>query len=318
MTMRAINDFTVGWVCALPVELAAARVMLDEEYPSLPQPATDTNNYTLGRIGPHDVVMACLPAGQMGNNQAAHVASQMRSTFPSLRTNVLVGIGGGVPSEENDIRLGDVVISQPTGIHGGVVQYDFGRTGPNGRITRSGSSNAPPTAMLTGLAVLRARLSERSTAMAENLRAFSKYPEFACPGHEDDTLYIASSRHVNGHDCTECSRDDVVQRAQRVSRDPVPFFGNIASGNQVMRDGSTRDRYSEDLGTVLCFEMEAAGLVNNFPALVIRGICDYADAHKNKKWQHYAAATAVAWAKALLAIMPTATTSSHGEQNCKC
>ena len=51
------------------------------------------------------------------------------------------------------------------------------------------------------------------------------------------------------------------------------------------------------------FEMEAAGLMNNFPCLVIRGICDYADSHKNDRWQPYAAATAAAYAKNLLYVI---------------
>ena len=49
--------------------------------------------------------------------------------------------------------------------------------------------------------------------------------------------------------------------------------------------------------------MEAAGLMDSFPCLVIRGICDYADSHKNKRWQPYAAATAAAFAKELLGVI---------------
>src|SRR5277367_2801079 len=106
------EDYTVGWVCALPIELAAAAEMLDEEHQGLPQHANDTNLYTLGRIGEHNVVIACLPAGQMGTNSAAAVAAQMKSKFVSIRFSLMVGIGGGVPSGESDIRLGDVVVSQ--------------------------------------------------------------------------------------------------------------------------------------------------------------------------------------------------------------
>jgi len=65
----------------------------------------------------------------------------------------------------------------------------------------------------------------------------------------------------------------------------------------------TRDQLRKDLG-VLCVEMEAAGLMDEFPCLVIRGICDYADSRKNKKWQPYAAATAAGYAKELLSILP--------------
>ena len=57
-----------------------------------------------------------------------------------------------------------------------------------------------------------------------------------------------------------------------------------------MKNGTEHDRISKDLKGILCFEREAAGLTNNFPCLVIRGICDYADPHKNVLWQKYAAA----------------------------
>ena len=54
---------------------------------------------------------------------------------------------------------------------------------------------------------------------------------------------------------------------------------------------------------VLCFEMEAAGIVNTLPCLVVRGICDYSDSHKNKRFQESAAATAASYAKLLLSYM---------------
>jgi nucleoside phosphorylase len=71
-----------------------------------------------------------------------------------------------------------------------------------------------------------------------------------------------------------------------------------------MRHGKTRERWRRE-SDVLCFEMEAAGLMNSFPCLVIRGICDYADSHKNKRWQEYAAATAAAYVKELLYVIPS-------------
>src|SRR5271170_736931 len=150
-----IQDYTVGWVCALPIELAAATEMLDEEHQDVPQDGNDTNLYTLGRIGEHNVVLACLPAGQMGTSSAAAVAIQMQSKFTSLRFSLMVGIGGGVPSAESDIRLGDVVISQPHMQYGGVVQYDFGKTGASGFV-RTGFLNTPPAILLNALSKLRA------------------------------------------------------------------------------------------------------------------------------------------------------------------
>src|SRR5436190_5971587 len=91
------QDYTVGWICALSTELTAAMAMLDEEHPALPRPPQDNNTYTLGRIGGHNVVIACLPAGQTGNNSAATVASQMRYSFMSIRFGLMVGLEEASP-----------------------------------------------------------------------------------------------------------------------------------------------------------------------------------------------------------------------------
>ena len=92
-----------------------------------------------------------------------------------------------------------------------------------------------------------------------------------------------------------------VDRAQRKPGDMRVHYGLIASGNQVIKDAKFRDSLNESLGgNVLCVEMEAAGLMNDFPCIVIRGICDYADSQKNKDWQEHAAAIAAACAKELL------------------
>jgi len=79
------------------------------------------------------------------------------------------------------------------------------------------------------------------------------------------------------------------------------YYGLIVSRNQVIKDATFRDKLNKDLsGNVLCVEIEAAGLMDNFPCIVIRGIYDYTDSHKNKDWQEHAAAIAAAFAKELL------------------
>lgn len=102
--------------------------------------------------------------------------------------------------------------------------------------------------------------------------------------------------------CKNCDKDMIVKRPPRSNDHPVVHYGLVASGNQVMKHARTRDALARELG-VLCFEMEASGLMDNFPCLVIRGICDYADSHKNKQWQEYAAAAAAAYAKELLCLI---------------
>jgi nucleoside phosphorylase len=109
--------------------------MLDVEHEDLEQAENDPNLYALGQVAGHNVVLACLPAGQTGTVSAAAVATQLMATFKWIRFVLMVGIGGGVPGKE-DIRLGDVVVSQPYQRHGGVIQYDLEsqlRTGSRGQ-----------------------------------------------------------------------------------------------------------------------------------------------------------------------------------------
>ncbi len=106
-----IQDYTVRWVCSLPIKLAAAMTMLDEEYESIPHSNNDSNIYTLSCIGYHNVILACLPGGQIGTNSAAVVATRMQLKFPSLCLGLMVGIGGGVLNMEmvyNSVMLSTV------------------------------------------------------------------------------------------------------------------------------------------------------------------------------------------------------------------
>lgn len=303
------EDFTVGWICALPLELAAAVAILDEEYSSLPQHSQDHNNYTLGRIRGHNVAIACLSSGVTGTTSAAVAASYLLVTFPSIRFGLMVGIGGGAPSLDYDIRLGDVVVSRPTATFGGVIQYDFGKTVQEGRFMQTGSLNKPPDVLLKAVSSLEARHDLGKAELPEHLsQMLSKYPKLqktsAYQGAQEDRLFEADYNHPTGNPtCANCEPSRLVTRFDREDELPSVHHGLIASANQVMRDGVTREKLRKELN-VLCFEMEAAGLMDHFPCLVVRGICDYADTHKNKRWQRYAAAVAAAYAKEFLGIIP--------------
>jgi nucleoside phosphorylase len=306
----ATREYTVGWICALPVELAAAQAMLDEEYAELPRAKFDPNLYTLGRIGEHNVVITCLPAGHMGIGPAAAGAARMVSRFRSIRFGLMVGIGGGVPSASVDIRLGDVVVSHPFRQHGGVVQYDLGKTVRAGQTIRTGSLNSPPPVLLNAVSQFRADRFRGRDSFHQYMVGFQALPRFGRANSGPDFLFRPSYAHRGRLGCDGCDKEQHVQRSARQQPEQVEVhYGTIASGNQVMRDGITRDLLSQELGGVLCFEMEAAGLMNGFPCLVIRGISDYADSHKSKLWQPYAAATAAACAKAILFFVPPSETS---------
>jgi nucleoside phosphorylase len=218
----------------------------------------------------------------------------------------MVGIGGGVPSANADIRLGDVVVSQPQRSFGGVVQYDFGRTTPNG-FELIGSLNSPPQILLSAVGTVQANTMVNESTLPDCLSTLERIPIFQRRRVGPDLLFKAAYNHKRGDMCDQCSSESRQPRPKRESGAEVTVhYGTIASGNQVMKDAAERDRVSAELGGVLCFEMEAAGLMNSFPCLVIRGISDYADTHKNYKWQAHAAGTAAAYAKELLTVMPAA------------
>ena len=136
---------------------------------------------------------------------------------------------------------------------------------------------------------------------------------FQYQGSEHDQLFEASYDHDGGgKGCEKCDKERLLVREPRDTTDPVIHYGLVGSANQVMKHGATREELRREKG-VLCFEMEAAGLMDTFPCLVIRGICDYSDSHKNKRWQPYAAATAAAYAKELLEIIPASQVTSIKE-----
>ncbi|KAM5376321.1 hypothetical protein ACJZ2D_005543 [Fusarium nematophilum] len=137
--------------------------------------------------------------------------------------------------------------------------------------------------------------------------------KYARPAAELDRLFVASYDHVEGSNdgsatlCDRCDVSQLVQRLTRPNKHCKIHYGKVAPGNQVMTHGETQDRLAHELGAI-CFEMEAAGLVDaNLACLVVRGIGDYADSHKNNQWRGYAAAAAAAaaYTKELLSIIPT-------------
>jgi nucleoside phosphorylase len=305
------EDYTVAWVCALPLEAAAARVMLDKIH-SPPQEISDQNAYDFGELNGHNIVIAYLPSGVYGKVSAAGVVSRMRATFSQLRFALMVGIGGGVAgSGKNDIRLGDVVVSKPGPKHSGVIQYDYGKAIQGGAFEPTGTTNKPPSMLLSHLSQLEARKMTPEDGENDVLDIVQQVLEnnsqmrekFGAPETGTDLLFHPSYRHTEGDSCDKCDKEWLVKRPPRRSKAPHIHYGLIASGDQVMKDSQTRDRLAEQHG-ILCFEMEAAGLMDELPTLVVRGICDYCDSHKQKQWQGCAALTAAAWAKALLSVVP--------------
>jgi nucleoside phosphorylase len=298
------DDYRVAWICALPLEKAAARNMLDELHVTPPQPEHDKNIYTFGAISGHNVVIVC--QGDMGTTAAAVVATRMDGTFRRLRFGLLVGIAGGVP-DQKDIRLGDVVISKGDGLSGGILIHDRGKAIPGGFESRP-FLNGVPEVLRNAISELESRLMDQdnkiSKYIAEATQRNPRFSDFGSPTALTDKLFESGYTHVNREEgtCSKCNNDFLVPRPPR--KGPIVHFGAVASGNQVIKDSLERLGILAAHRGVLAVEMEAAGLMNVFGCATVRGICDYADSHKNDGWQPYAAAVAAAVAKEVLEIVP--------------
>ncbi|KAH6621564.1 hypothetical protein B0J18DRAFT_467135 [Chaetomium sp. MPI-SDFR-AT-0129] len=312
------NTYTVGWICALSTEYTAARCFLDEKHEQPTSVAAhDGNIYTVGKMGNHNVVIAVMPEGVYGTTSAAAVARDMLHSFPNVRIGLMVGIGGGAPSAKNDIRLGDIVIGSPTAGEGGVMQYDMGKAMQGQGFKATGSLNQPPRLLLSAVSALKAeyqdydgdrhKIVETVGGLLQKKKRLNR--QYGKPDPSTDVLYVSTKVHGNPDRLCDvtCAQDKraIIQRPERaidVEEELRIFHGLIGSANQVMKDATIRDRLAAEKN-VLCFEMEAAGLMNHFPCLVIRGICDYSDSHKNKAWQGYAAMVAAAYARDLLDLI---------------
>ncbi|CAG7561908.1 unnamed protein product [Fusarium equiseti] len=325
--------------------------MLDEEHPALRvQSEQDGNNYLLGRIGPHNVAVTSLP--QAGTNRAATAAKSMQTTFPNVRFCLMVGVGGGVPRKDsswNDVRLGDVVVSEPTEQGGGVIQYDLGKREVDG-FRRLGTLNKPPGLLLSAMKTLHTtkNLSRAISDLVNDAFMDEEDPdeEWTYPKRARDVLfntdYYQTTKSIDllvacgaalffpaiyleawpwnterQRSClslfiwTSCFmsslwiitiwylRSKPVRRTPRRTNRPKIHYGNIGSGNSVIKNAVERDELAKR-DNVICFEMEAAGIMDDFPCLVIRGISDYADSYKRWDWQPYASAVAAAYGRKLL------------------
>ncbi|KAH7240276.1 nucleoside phosphorylase domain-containing protein [Fusarium redolens] len=334
------NSFRVAIVCALPREADAVTLLFDEFWDEISDPYgredSDTNTYITGRIGRHNVVLVTLPGP--GTNNAAAGAAYLTLSYRNLKLALLVGTCGGMPRiNDMDAYLGDVVISKT------IIQYDFGRLYPGHFIIkdapedRIGRANKDIRTMLASFEMefMRKRLKIAATSHLSHLQEVAKEQdrkaEYQYPGTKQDRLFPPDYSHNHRKSCSVCSDDsnvfceaafkyscieagcDLSKLIPRDREDDLPegadftpeiFIGRLGSANQVVKSGVDRDELAarHDLDA---FEMEGAGIWDEIPTMIIKGISGYADSHRNEAWKDFAAATAASVAKAILGRYPS-------------
>ena len=256
----------------------------------------------------------------------------MRSSYNSIRLAVLVGICGGVSRiDDSDVFLGDVIVSRL------ITQYDYGRHYPGHFSVKDTLEDSLARAKKDIRALLaafetelmRERLQDEASAHLKHLQQAASRKRRSAnhqyAGAVNESLYRAEYIHKHRNSfptgvcdidgpsfcqlaskasCTEagCDPAELIVRPRHEDTPdfrPEIFFGRIGSGNTVVRGAWTRDRTATQ-HDLIALEMESAGTWDEFPCIVVKEPCDYADSHKNKIWQNFAAATAASVTKAIL------------------
>jgi nucleoside phosphorylase len=293
------DDYTIAWLAVLPIEAEAALGMLDKKHEGQFESVRgDDYIYVGGEINGHNVVVATWPAGQnYGVGAAAALVNQVKARFSNIWFALLVGVAAGLPNlsptdpaKRRDIRLGDVLVCVPEKASSGIIHYDLGKDTEGGFVLNGRQAETPAIvrAAIGNIQLLKKKPFRAGNEFARQLALFQSDAEdakFWCRSQEEDNLF-AGSEEIKREPRDESERTRV-------------WYGNIGSGNSMMRNPHRRDELRDE-HDLIGLEMEASGIMNTLPTGVIRGVCDYGDGQKNKDWQPYAAAVAAVYARGIL------------------
>ena len=324
------EDYHVAIICALGIESKAVTGIFDKIHETSVnlwcKTNGDHNAYTTGRIGKHNVVLTYMPG--LGKANASTVASTIKTTFRNIALALVVGICGGAPctlgKDTKDIHLGDVVISTE------IKQTDLGRNYSDSFIAKTsneGNHGLPARSIQSFLSKLQNLHSSLETKVRSGTQALLSHFSYQAPDVKSEILYDSNYLHKhhessNRPQCRICSSSPIAvcdqsrslscqdlscdtkkenqQWRENVFKGPAIHFGPISSTDTVLKNGAARDALIAN-HKVIAFEMEGAGVSNtDLPTIVVKGVCDFADSHKNKDWQEYAAITAAAGSRVLL------------------
>ncbi|UKZ79847.1 hypothetical protein TrVFT333_007610 [Trichoderma virens FT-333] len=302
--------------------------------------AGDMNSYRTGRIGRHNIVLLLLSGmGKVrAAHAAANLHSSFTRLRLVLLVGGCAATPRIDDAEIllGDVIISTGVVQYDFGrkYPGGFVRKDSARD----NLSKPCKEVENILAALQ-VSNMKSLLAERTAGLLlrlQNTTAKHGYGiKYQYPGIREDKLYEATYRHkhhVAITDCSVCSQSDnivcdaalqtpcedlgcekshlvyrkrlekklqICQSGDISHQNPAIFFGIFGSGDMVMRSGEDRDALA-DREKVIAFEMEAAGIWEEVPSIIIKGAFDYGDSHKNKRWQAFASATAACAARAVI------------------
>ncbi|KAK1780029.1 hypothetical protein QBC45DRAFT_477241 [Copromyces sp. CBS 386.78] len=301
--------------------------------------AGDTNIYAHARIGNLNVVLITLPEMGKGQAALAAGTLTTTYPKVSLVLSVGVCGGvplAKVGGRDEEIVLGDVVISNMLTqydmgrqfpdrfVARTEIEHLLGRPKRDIRgLLKDLESRRNRNILHKKVALYLEKLQHNYLQDIDREHFRDSASIYVYPGAEHDKLFEDSYEHMHRGSfsdpgCHSCAIGSVCDSARRKLCDEVGcdakhlaprerrgepnlpriFIGHIGSADTVMRSAQHRRDLAEE--GIIGFEMEAAGVWDVLPCIVIKGVCDYADSHKNKRWQDYAAATAASAVRAFL------------------
>ncbi|KAJ4248727.1 hypothetical protein NW762_012565 [Fusarium torreyae] len=213
---------------------------------------------TLGRIGPHDLVL-------VGNAEAIadvsvsveKAVTDLLREYPSIRAGFLIGVGAKAP-RGGIARPGDVVVGSPRGLEPGVVQFDASRTTIHNRLSATYQMSRPPSVVQSAIASLAtpSGRKEWERYLKNQLSKAALIPYIPGSIREQDVGDVNISTKV--------------------------LYGKIASSPRPLENTDLLDKIGSD-GKVLCFEHAAANLRAQLPFLTVCGITPHSDSNQDDR-----------------------------------
>ncbi|XP_077870376.1 uncharacterized protein LOC144363815 [Saccoglossus kowalevskii] len=325
-TLKALSNEeeikpTIGVVTALDWEHEAMLQMFDaptNDYEGT-QPQGDVNYYKIGKIKGKTVVMTQLPVGLLGENSAAVTVTRLCDVFSTLQIIFMVGTAGGVPNYQYDeaslnnttayirphVRKGDVIVSYPIEQNGpAFIHFDYGEIisllamnnfRENIRREHVGLHQKALNAARECKYDIEKEGPSSSTIVGELIdgairKMKEKGKRFQRPAAEEDILPV-------GH-------HHPPEPMLRRPGEPKVHFGILGSANSAMRNTEVRDKLAA-AANVIGFENENSGVataahISSKGCMFVRGVCDYADEHKDGRWHRYAALAAASMSTCII------------------
>jgi nucleoside phosphorylase len=319
-----LSTYTVGWICKEPRSMSIALTMLDNRHYQLPVPRNDDYLYTLGTIGSSKVVIICPKKPISGTSLLESLLTHLQREFNGIKYYFITGVAGGIPP---DVRLGDVVISTPPN-H--IQIPDLSQRDLHAPILPDWTTRSAAEFPRSLLAALRKvevqhgqfglRITEHidkaKNALSTNGLIYLKSDRL------EDLLFNSAYDHVDSTTNSiadissrpgaeqglerPCGSCDMLQCIHRLPRERHVYCGTTISSDKVFWAALERDSLRTRLGRdiwfpdAICLETDATGFMGKLPYLLVHGISDYADSHKNASWMDHATAAAAACVRELL------------------